>query len=171
MSIAKSHYESQAEKRKTKATLTPTGGYRLLPANVKRYEKTEAILEEMTVDVINGMPKNDCLQKLKLGLYEAQEGKPVKDLQNQQAYYNAVISRLMDDTEKAREENLAIIVSRFENLYAEALKANDRTSAINALKEMAKMLGVSQPQTQTAIQINNEKENVTINFGLLNNGD
>ena len=171
MSIAKSHYESKPEKRKTKATVTPTGGYRLLPKNREGYEKVERIIEDITVDVVNGVPRSDCLTKLEKGLYPSQEDTPIKDLQNRGAYYNAAVARIQEDLEKDKEKNLAIIVARFENLYKEALESNDRSSAINALKEMAKMLGVSQPQPTTAIQINNDKENVTINFGLLNNGD
>lgn len=164
MSIAKSHYSPDKKKRQPKATLTPEG-YMLVPENKKGYERTERIIEEIVCDIINGTPKSDCIAKLKEGLYDAQEGKQIKDSPNHNAYYNAAIARIQADMQDDREKNLALMIGRMENLYKEAMEANDRYGALNALKEIAKIQGLMN-QPQTNIQINNTDENVTINFGL-----
>lgn len=168
MSIAKSHANPDKKKRIPKATLTPEG-YMLVPENKRQYEKVEQILDEMVCDIINGMPKSDCIYKLKEGLYEAQKGKAIKDSPNHNAYYNAAIARIQADMQDDREKNLALMISRMENLYKEAMEANDRYGALNALKEIAKIQGLMN-QPQTAIQINNADDKVTINFALNNGG-
>lgn len=169
MSIAKSHYNPDKKKRQPKATLTPEG-YMLVPENKKGYERTERIIEEIVCDIINGTPKSDCIYKLKEGLYEAQKGKQIKDSPNHNAYYNAAIARIQADMEADREKNLALMIGRMENLYKEAMEANDRYGALNALKEIAKIQGLMN-QPQTAIQINNADDKVTINFALNNGGN
>lgn len=169
MSIAKSHYNPDKKKRQPKATLTPEG-YMLVPENKKGYERTERIIEEIVCDIINGTPKSDCIAKLKEGLYDAQETKKIKDIQNQNAYYNAAIARIEADMQDDREKNLALMISRMENLYKESMEANDRYGALNTLKEIAKIQGLMN-QPQTAIQINNADDKVTINFALNNGGN
>jgi pyruvate-formate lyase len=164
MSIAKSHYNPDKKKRQPKATLTPEG-YMLVPENKKGYERTERIIEEIVCDIINGTPKSDCIAKLKEGLYDAQETKKIKDIQNQNAYYNAAVARIQADMQDDREKNLALMIGRMENLYKESMEANDRYGALNALKEIAKIQGLMN-QPQTAIQINNADDKVTINFAL-----
>jgi pyruvate carboxylase len=170
MSISKTHFETDKSKRVPKKTLTPDGGYAWLPKNRKGYEKVERIIEEVACDIINGVPKSDIATKLKQSMYKSQEGKGIKDVQNQNAYYNAAVTRIQADLQESKEKNLAIMIGRMENLYKEAVEMSDRYGALNVLKEIAKIQGLmdnSKPQ----IQINNSDEQLVINFALNANND
>lgn len=161
MPIAKSHFDPDPKKRKAKPSP------QLRSHKKAEYDRVEKVIDEIVVDIVNGLPKSDCMQKMAQGMYPSQFERAMVRRADQYDYYNAAIARLQGDLEKEREKNLAIVIARFELLYKEALEANDRASAINALKEIAKMLGVSQPPTPTtAIQINNNKDGVKINFGF-----
>lgn len=59
---------------------------------------------------------------------------------------------------------------RYESLLADAVKKGDLYNARGILDSMARIFGVEKKDApQTAIQINNNKEGITINFGFDDN--
>ena len=66
-----------------------------------------------------------------------------------------------------KEELRNVIYERYLNVYNEAMIANDRTNALNALKEINRMLGLNEPEQYNI----KEDKKIIIDFGFGNNDD
>lgn len=146
-------FEQRVAARKTK-----TG------ANKERWLKTDGIVSEVYVDICNGMTKSDVLEKLMSGLYEGQD-KGLK-LRTAQDYVAAAYKRMQYDFEAKAEEMRADLYNKLISVYADAVKANDRYNAIQAVNTIMKLTGVAQDKPQNNIQVNANKEGIKISFGF-----
>lgn len=146
-------FEQRVAARKTK-----TG------ANKERWLKTDEIVSEVYVDICNGMTKSDVLEKLMSGLYEGQD-KGLK-LRTAQDYVAAAYKRMQYDFEAKAEEMRADLYNKLISVYADAVKANDRYNAIQAVNTIMKLTGVAQDKPQNNIQVNANKEGIKISFGF-----
>lgn len=160
--LAKSHGEKSKKMRKAKKTPTTKG----MPTLTEDYNKADDLVSLVYVDICNGVSRSDVLQKLQLGEYG---NKPYKPRQSAY-YYNAALDRFAVDTDIEMEKLKDVFYSRYETILAECMKRNDLFNARATLDSMAKIfLGVDKQQNN--IQINNNKDGITIKFGFDNAED
>lgn len=159
--LAKSHNSPDAKKRKAKRTLTLKG----IPTLTEEYNKSDETVSLVYVDIANGMSRSDCLQKLQEGLYG---NRPVRARQAAN-YYNAALDRFAEDRNIESEKLRDMFFGRYESLLADAVKKGDLYNARGILDSMARIFGVEKKDApQNAIQIVNNKEGITVNFGFDN---
>jgi hypothetical protein len=152
-------YPTYSQRKKSK--LKESGGLKF-----ENWLKVDKIVDEVYVDLVNGLTKSDIIQKLQEGLYTLQKGKGVKPRTGIE-YINAAQQRLAFDFEKDAEKLRADLYSKMMAVYADCMAANDRYNALNALDKLMKLTGVANDKPSTAIQINSDKEGgVTVNFGF-----
>lgn len=162
--LAKSHGKADARQRKAKkAPICKTG---LAPTLTEKYNTLDETISLIYVDIANGMSRSDCLQKIQEGMYG---NKPVKARQAAY-YYNAALDRFAEDRNIESEKLRDMFFGRYESLLADAVKKGDLYNARGILDSMARIFGVERKDApQTAIQINNNKEGITVNFGFDDN--
>lgn len=162
--LSKSHGKSDAKQRKAKkAPMCNTG---LAPTLTEKYGKLDNTISLIYVDIANGVSRSDCLQKIQEGMYE---NNPVKARQAAY-YYNAALDRFAEDRNIESEKLRDMFFGRYESLLADAIKKGDLYNARGILDSMARIFGVERKDApQTAIQINNNKEGITVNFGFDDN--
>lgn len=162
--LAKSHGKTDAKQRKAKkAPICKTG---LAPTLTEKYNTLDETISLIYVDIANGVSRSDCLQKVQEGLYN---NKPVKARQAAY-YYNAALDRFAEDRNIESEKLRDMFFGRYESLLADAVKKGDLYNARGILDSMARIFGVERKDApQTAIQINNNKEGITVNFGFDDN--
>lgn len=150
----------------------------LLPSKVQRYKRGETyleraenalfnraddILDEVYCDICNGVSRSDITQKLMKQKYEPQR-RPMSYKQAQE-YYKTAIDRMHFNTDIEHQRLKDVFYNRYESLLEEAVKRGDIFNAKGVLDSMAKIfLGLDKQQNN--IQINNDKEGVTIKFGF-----
>ena len=155
----------------------------LLPSKVQRYKRGETYLERarsalfnnaddvldcVYVDICNGVSRSDITQKLMKGLYEPQKSKMTYRTANE--YYNAALDRMHFNTDVEHQRLKDIFYNRYESLLEEAVKKGDIFNAKGVLDSMAKIfLGMDKQQNN--IQINNNKDGITIHFGFVKDDD
>lgn len=155
----------------------------LLPSKVKRYKRGETfaeraqsalfnnaddILDEVYVDICNGVSRSDITQKLMKGFYEPQ--KRGMTYRTAQEYYNCALDRMHYNTDVEHARLKDIFYNRYESLLETAIKKGDVFNARGVLDSMAKIfLGMDKQQNN--IQINNNKDGITIHFGFTKEDD
>ena len=154
-------YPTYAQRKKSKLKTGGTGG-----VNFDAWLKADKIIDEVYVDLINGLTKSDIIKKLELGNYTLQNGKGI-GARTGIEYVNAAQQRLAFDFEKDAEKLRADLYAKMMAVYADCMEAGDRYNALNALDKLMKLTGVANDKPSTAIQINSDKEGgVTVNFGF-----
>lgn len=133
---------------------------------VERYNKTEALLELVYVDICNGVSRRDCQKKLTDGAYG---NKPISYRQAQ-SYYTAALDQIAQNTDIEHKRLKDVLWSRYESLLETAVKKDDLYNARGILDSMAKIFGLEQKTPTTAIQINGGDEKIVVNFGLSDEG-
>lgn len=162
--LAKSHSNPDARKRRAKRTPATKG----CPTLTEKYNKTDETVTLVYVDIANGVSRSDCLQKLQEGMYG---NKPIK-ARHAASYYNAALDRFAEDRNIEAEKLRDMFFGRYESLLADAVKKGDLYNARGILDSMSRIFGVERKDApQTAIQINNNKEGITVNFGFDDDND
>lgn len=158
-SLAESHSSPNKKDRKPSAVVL--GKRYISPAKRnEKYEEVENVIDQVYADICNGVSKFDCMQKLQKGVY----GKELTK-RNAYEYYNAAFDRLAVNSDIEAEKLRNLLYSRYETLLEEAIKKDDIYNARGVLDSMAKIfLGVR--ENQTNIQLNNNSDGITINFGF-----
>lgn len=81
-----------------------------------------------------------------------------------QDYISAARDRMHYDFEAQAKVLREDLYNKLISVYADAIQNNDRYNALIAVDKIMKLTGVGQPQNN--IQVNANKEGVTINFGF-----
>lgn len=155
----------------------------LLPSKVQRYKRGETfaerarsalfnnaddVLDCVYVDICNGVSRSDITQKLMKQMYTPQKSKMSYRTANE--YYNAALDRMHFNTDVEHQRLKDIFYNRYESLLEEAVKKGDIFNAKGVLDSMAKIfLGMDKQQNN--IQINNNKDGITIHFGFVKDDD
>lgn len=129
-----------------------------------RWMYADELVSLVYVDLANGVTKSEAIEKLGKGLYEGQK-KPIKK-RTAIDYVNAAYQRMQYDFEAKAEEMRADLYTKLMTVYADAIQKNDRYNAVQALNSLMKLTGVAMDKQQTNIQLNANKEGITINFGF-----
>lgn len=138
-----------------------------LAKNATSFDKwmyADELVSLVYVDLANGVTKSEAIEKLGKGLYEGQK-KPIKK-RTAIDYVNAAYQRMQYDFEAKAEEMRADLYTKLMTVYADAIQKNDRYNAVQALNSLMKLTGVAMDKQQTNIQLNANKEGITINFGF-----
>lgn len=152
----------------------------LIPQKAKRYKKTlhsndkhqaasfnkaDDIIDEVYVDICNGVARSDIEQKLMKGIYQPQDGKG-KSYTMAKKYYNTALERMHYNTDIEHEKLKALFYNRYESLLEEAVKRGDVFNARAVLDSMAKIF-LGTDKNNTNILINSDKDGgITVNFGF-----
>lgn len=158
-SLAESHSSPNKKDRKPSAVVL--GKRYVSPAKRnEKYEEVENVIDQVYADICNGVSKFDCMQKLQKGVY----GKELTK-RNAYEYYNAAFDRLAVNSDIEAEKLRNLLYSRYETLLEECVNKGDMYNARNILDSISRIfLGADKPTT--AIQINNNKDGITVNFGF-----
>lgn len=133
--------------------------------NFEKWLKADKIVDEIYVDLCNGLTKSDIVQKMTEGMYENQEGKGIKS-RTAFDYLRAAQQRLAYNFEAQAEEMRADLYNKLISVYADAVKSNDRYNAVQAVQTIMKLTGVALDKPQNNIQVNANKDGISINFGF-----
>lgn len=153
----------------------------LLPSKVKRYKRghtfaeraqsalfnnADDVLDEVYVDICNGVSRSDITQKLMKGLYEPQKRGMTYRTANE--YYNCALDRMHYNTDVEHARLKDIFYNRYESLLETAIKKGDIFNARGILDSMAKtFLGTDKEKNK--IEINSNNGEVVIKFGFNDN--
>lgn len=155
----------------------------LLPSKLQRYKRgnkfverahsalfnnADDILDEVYVDICNGVARSDITQKLMKGFYEPQ--KRGMTYRTAQEYYNCALDRMHYNTDVEHARLKDIFYNRYESLLETAIKKGDVYNAKGVLDSMAKIF-LGMDKAQNNIQINNNKDGITIHFGFQTNNE
>jgi hypothetical protein len=135
------------------------------------FNQVDDVLDEVYCDICNGVARSDIVQKLMKTQYESQSGQQ-KNMTYRTAneYYNCALDRMHFNTDIEHARLKDIFYNRYESLLEAAVKKGDIFNAKGVLDSMAKIfLGMDKQQNN--IQINNNKDGITIHFGFVKDDD
>lgn len=164
--LSKSHGAKSKKDRKAKKTPPMAGG---APTLTDAYNKADALVEQCYVDIANGVSRSQVIEKITKGVYEGME-RPLAP-RTAAFYYNAALDRFAVDTDIEAERLRQMFYGRYEALLEEAVKKGDIYNARGILDSMSRIFGVERKNPDTAIQIVNNKEGITVNFGFSEDKD
>lgn len=130
----------------------------------QKWLDTDEVISAVYVDLCNGMTKSDVMEKLTKGLYETQR-KPVS-VRSAYEYIGCAYQRMQYDFEAKAEELRADLYSKMMAVYQDCVQKGDRYNALQALDKIMKLTGVALDKPQNNIQVNANKDGITINFGF-----
>lgn len=158
--LAKSHSNQSKRGRKAKKNPPIVGG---VPTLTEAYNKADDLVSLVYVDIANGVSRSDVIEKITKGLYDGME-RPLA-ARTAANYYNAALDRFAVDCDIEAERLRNLFYGRYESLLEECIRKGDMYNARGVLDSMAKIfLGVR--ENQTNIQLNNNSDGITINFGF-----
>ena len=127
--------------------------------NPKIYE----LKKEIYNDILNGAAYTVIINKIREGVYPSAEGTSYKE--NYAKKLIAEARKLMaEDFAEERQELKETLTIRLMDVYTEAREVGDRSAALKALEQMAKLTGVLEP-TKIEGKFNSK---VVIDFGFDN---
>ena len=156
--LAASHRNPSKTKRKAKKSPASMG----MPTLTDAYNKADDLVELVYVDIANGVSRSNILDKLQKGLYG---NRPYKARQAA-VYYDTALGRFAVDCDVEDKKLRDMFYGRYEAILEQCIKNGDMYNARATLDSMAKIFGIERKDPQTAIQINNSTDGVTINFGF-----
>lgn len=160
--LSSKHLARNPEDRKPRQAISNQGKFQL--RKEKEFKRVEGIINQIYVDICNGVSKTDIYDKVMNGIYEGLK-KPKMSKETACLYYKYAMERVGTDREKDENALRDMLYSRYETLLQDAVKKGDMYNARGILDSMAKIFLPKQPET--AIQINSDKEGgVTVNFGF-----
>ena len=121
----------------------------------KREIARRLLIEEVAVDLVNGVPKSEILQKLQDGIYEHVTS-PTMSMVTSYRVYNAAMAKIRQDSEDSITEKRELLWSRYENLYRESLELGNHMNARACLSDMARIFGLQAPE-QKEVTLTNTK--------------
>lgn len=122
----------------------------------------DILISRIANDIVAGLNRRKVLMKLKDNQYDMPFKTSDYTNDSMNHLYADAINELKVECDGKKEELRNILYERYMLVYETSIESNDRTNALNALKEVAKMLGLNEPE-----QVNvNEKQTIVIDFGF-----
>lgn len=138
-----------------------------MPTLTEKYNKSDETVTAVYCDIANGMSRSDCLEKIQQGLYG---NRPVKARQSA-FIYNAALDRFAVDCDIEAERLRQLFWGRYEALYEDCIRNNDRYNARCTLDSMAKIFLGLKDKNKTTIDIRNNDGDIKITFGFNSDDD
>lgn len=162
--LAKSHSNQSKRGRKAKKNPPSASG---VPTLTENYNKADDLVSLVYVDIANGVSRSDVIEKITKGVYNGME-RPLA-ARTAANYYNAALDRFAVDCDIEAERLRSLFWGRYESLYEDCVKNNDRFNARGVLDSMSKIfLGIG--KEKATINIDKNDGNIQISFGF-NNDD
>lgn len=124
----------------------------------------EEIIELMWCDLVNGVTRYQIDLKLQNDTYfnEGRTTIHTNKLSDSSRYYymQDTLERCKAELGEKRDQEVAVIINQFKDVYNEAREQRDRQSAIAALKELSKLRGYYAPEK---VEVN---QTLNIDFGF-----
>ena len=134
---------------------------------LQREVDKQLLVGTVLADLVNGETTANVIRKLKEGLYEVGH---YKDNPMSEVHAYRILHSAMDESKSEarqdRETLRAMMLNRYLAVYQQSVTDNDKSNAIKALDSLCKLLGLNATTPTTAIQVNNGKDGLTINFGF-----
>lgn len=131
----------------------------------------EALLDEITCDLLNGMSRFQVQRKLQEKQYESQ----VKEKDPSPKSISALIKESYDrcklELKEERDEQRALMYSRVLAVYEDAIANGDRSNSLKALSQLTDLMGLNEPDK---VEVKGEITNnlrVKVNFGISSNDE
>ena len=131
----------------------------------------EALLDEVTCDLLNGMSRFQVQRKLQEKQYENQ----VKEKDPSRKSISSIIKESYDrcklELKEERDEQRALMYSRVLAVYEDAIANGDRSNSLKALSQLTDLMGLNEPDK---VEVKGEITNnlrVKVNFGISNDED
>lgn len=157
MALDKRHFSPNKDERQCKY-FHPI--YKYGSNSAKEFDRIERLLDEMSVDYINGKTKSDIYLKLASGGYK--NGTAVKKPAFDE-YWRAIESRLSIDRERDMEQIKDALYAKYIALYEESVESGNILGAKSVLDSLMKLMGIDSKQQNINIAPAND---ITIKFGF-----
>ena len=118
-------------------------------------------------DIVNGLSRSKVVKKMKDDGYDLSFKTSEYTDGSMSTAYDDAVKMLKVEFDGKKDELRNVVYERYLNLYNEALQANDRKVALDALKEINKMLGLNEPELYNI----KEDKRIIIDFGFENNDE
>lgn len=126
--------------------------------------KYEEIVQLCLVDLLNGLSRNEIMQKLQENLYE---GHDTSSMCRSTKYY--ILQECYDRCKMELAENMdkqrELFYNRLLAVYNECMITNDRQNALKALDMFAKF-GQLYPRDEKKVEVTQTDGNIKITFGF-----
>ncbi len=153
---------SLRSKRDRKASRNPANNG-TMPTYTEKYNASDYLVEQVYVDIANGVARSQVIKKLMDGLYDRQKQKYAA--RTAAYYYTAALDRFAVDTDIEMEKLRNIFYGRYEGIFEQCIKDGDMYNARCTLDSMAKIfLGVDKKENK--VEIKTDGEGITIRFGF-----
>ena len=129
-----------------------------------KWYTADKLVSQVYCDLINGLSSSEVLEKFANCAYDGQKKKV--GMRTAQDYLRCARERLDYDFEHEANQLRADLYSKMLAVYSDAIEHNDRYNALQALDKIMKLTGVAQDKQQNNIQVNANKDGITINFGF-----
>ncbi len=129
----------------------------------KDYEYVEDIINQIVVDIVNGVQKSDIYYKLENQLYDDQRQKYRP--KTAEMYYFTAMARIKSDKEEEIEGLKAKLYSQYYQLYQDAMKDGNTIVAKQVLDSIAKIFVGDTKNVNVSGNLN---EKVSVSFGFEN---
>lgn len=163
--LAKSHSSKSKKDRKAKKTPASKG----MPTLTEAYNAADALVEQCYCDIANGVSRSTVIQKITQGAYDGME-RPLAP-RTAANYYNAALDRFAVDTDVEADRLRNLFWGRYEALYEDCIKNNDRYNARGTLDSMAKIFLGLNDRNKATIDIQNNGGDIKITFGFNNDNE
>ena len=141
----------------------PKRGTRVSQRQLDEYDRVQRLIEEIVVDITNGVLRSEIFNKFRDRQYENLGKKDIGERQIQN-YIKAAWEIMREDRVEKVQELRDMLFSQYMSQYNEATMNGNVLAAKSCLDSIAKIF---LPDEKASIQINSAKDgNLTINFGF-----
>lgn len=141
----------------------PRRGTRVSQSQLDEYDRVQRLIEEIQVDLVNGVLRSEIFNKFRDRQYENLGKKDIGERQIQN-YIKAAWELLKEDRVEKVQELRDLLFSQYMAQYNEATQMGNVLAAKGCLDSIAKIFLPN--ETNPNIQVVNNKEGVVINFGF-----
>ncbi len=141
----------------------PRRGTRVSQSQLDEYDRVQRLIEEIQVDLVNGVLRSEIFNKFRERQYENLGKKDIGERQIQN-YIKAAWELLKEDRVEKVQELRDLLFSQYMSQYNEATQMGNVLAAKACLDSIAKIFLPN--DTNPNIQVVNNKEGVVINFGF-----
>lgn len=141
----------------------PRRGTRVSQSQLDEYDRVQRLIEEIQVDLVNGVLRSEIFNKFRERQYENLGKKDIGERQIQN-YIQAAWELLKEDRVEKVQELRDLLFSQYMSQYNEATQMGNVLAAKGCLDSIAKIFLPN--ETNPNIQVVNNKEGVVINFGF-----
>lgn len=144
----------------------PRRGTRVSQAKLDEYDRVQRLIEEIQVDLVNGVLRSEIFNKFREREYENIGKKDIGERQIQN-YIKAAWELLKEDRVEKVQELRDLLFSQYMSQYNEATSMGNVIAAKGCLDSIAKIFLPN--DNNPNVQVINNKDGITINFGFQEN--